>query len=473
VINEFMSWSGCNTTSEFIELMNFGPGPMNIGCYIVTNGTYAVTIPPGTIVQPRQYYILSGQNFLPQNCGNVDSTVMVHLNWNTCNCTNVPIPTTGDGFLKNGGSANEKIILLDPSLNVIDAVSRTSTISASVSITTPAMGSCLSNTFDLTNMNISYEFIGNSTGIDNSFARKVDGDCAWVKTTAISANAPNKTGSTSSNTYEFSTVSASECEESNGSISIQVNSTDVGTFFPMNYTLAYDADSNGLFTANDVYIYGVDSSASTIDIGNLAYGRYRITVASSSSCNLRSFDFFIFNCYGVVLPVQLQYFKYSGVERNAHVFKFRFSEIDGLKSLALETSDGNIVAESLGPFSKNEMTMQAPLSAYRRYRLRMTSLSGKISYSPDVMLPFTNVAGRSWPNPATDKIFTELNAVSKGIIDYRIYNAVGEKMSEGRMEVPEGYQVLDFPLYKLSKGLYYLQITGAPLLYPVQLKFLK
>ena len=58
VINEFMPWSGCNTTSEFVELMNFGPGPMDIGCYIVTNGQYSVTIPPNTVINPGKYFVI-------------------------------------------------------------------------------------------------------------------------------------------------------------------------------------------------------------------------------------------------------------------------------------------------------------------------------------------------------------------------------------------------------------------------------
>ncbi|MBO9684225.1 MAG: lamin tail domain-containing protein, partial [Flavisolibacter sp.] len=106
LINEFMPWAKCNTTSEFIELMNFGPGPMDIGCYIVTNGTYSVTIPPNTILQKGQYFILSGEDVLAKGCGNEDSLVRVNLNWTNCNCTNVPIPTTGDGFLKDGGNGN-------------------------------------------------------------------------------------------------------------------------------------------------------------------------------------------------------------------------------------------------------------------------------------------------------------------------------------------------------------------------------
>ena len=49
MINEYMPWPGnaCGTTSEFVELFNMGPGPVNIGCYILTDGDFALTIPPG------------------------------------------------------------------------------------------------------------------------------------------------------------------------------------------------------------------------------------------------------------------------------------------------------------------------------------------------------------------------------------------------------------------------------------------
>ncbi|RYD92675.1 MAG: lamin tail domain-containing protein, partial [Sphingobacteriales bacterium] len=122
VINEYMPWpsASCGTTSEFVELLNFGPGPTNIGCYILTNGKYSVTIPPNTILQPGQFFVIAGQSSLPINCGNIDSAVRVHLNWNTCNCTNVAIPTTGDGFMTDGGPANVNMVLFDPTLAVVD-----------------------------------------------------------------------------------------------------------------------------------------------------------------------------------------------------------------------------------------------------------------------------------------------------------------------------------------------------------------
>ncbi|HTF30559.1 MAG TPA: lamin tail domain-containing protein, partial [Flavitalea sp.] len=247
VVNEFMSWSGCNTTSEFIELLNFGPGPMDISCFKVTNGQYAVTIPTNTILKPGEYFVLSGGNVLTAGCGNTDSAVVVDLNWTTCNCTDKPVPTTGDGFLENGGGANEKIVLMDASGNVLDAVSRSNPTASDVITTSSVSGACTPTTFDLDGMAISYERIGIATGVDNSYSRRVDGDCGWVKTTEISAGAPNKTGSTSSANYSFTTLNASECSGSTGSISINVSASDLASLFPMTYLLAFDANANNVF----------------------------------------------------------------------------------------------------------------------------------------------------------------------------------------------------------------------------------
>jgi len=476
VINEFMPWAGCNTTSEFIELMNFGPGPMDIGCYIVTNGKYSVTIPPGTVLQRGQYYVLSGQNTLAQNCGNTDSLIQADLNWNTCNCTNTAIPTTGDGFMQNGGNANEKVVLLDPSLNVIDAVSTNIPVSSSVSITTPIVGGCGSKTFNLGTMSVSYETTAPSTGNNNSIARKVDGDCGWVKITAISAHAPNKTGSSASATYDFSSVSTTQCNAIYGSISIQVNSADVNALFPMNYTLGYDADGNNLFEANDQYTYGVDNTAPSIDIDNLAYGRYRVTVASSSFCNLKSFDFYVYNCYTVVLPVKLLYFTYSGIEGDRHLFRCKVDEASTLNSVILEGGDGvnfQPVSVLYGPFDKNELVIRGSVSSYSLYRLKMTSYTGVVSYSQQIKVSGQSGIASCWPNPVKDRVFVKLRTAREGKINYSISNANGVTVKASSIDRGAGEQLLTLPVEELGHGIYYLQLSGPGLQQPASFRFIK
>jgi hypothetical protein len=175
VINEYMPWtsSGCGTTAEFVELLNFGPGAVNIGCYIVTTGVYSITIPPNTILKPGEFYVLAGQNFIPGNCANTDSTatgVTANLNWSTCNCTNIPIPQTGDGMMSDGGTSNTPLVLLDPSLNIIDAVVRSLPTETVGTITSSGVSGCTPMTFNIGTMNPGYEVLGMSTGRGNSFA---------------------------------------------------------------------------------------------------------------------------------------------------------------------------------------------------------------------------------------------------------------------------------------------------------------
>jgi hypothetical protein len=476
VVNEFMAWSGCNTTSEFIELLNFGPGPMNIGCYIVTNGTYSVTIPPNTVLQPGQYFVLSGQNTIAQGCGNTDSLIHVDLNWVSCNCTNTAIPTTGDGFMKDGGSANEKIILFDAGRNVVDAVSRKFPVSMSTPITTSTFGGCTSYSFDLDTMAISYETIGNSTGVDNSFARKVDGDCGWVKTTAISAHAANKTGSTASASYGFNTISASDCQSTAGTVSIQVSAADVNALFPMNYTLAFDADANNSFTSADTYLYGIDSTAPSIDVNNLAYGRYRITVGSALGCNLKNFDFFIFNCYGIVLPVRLLYFRYDGIKNNQHSFTYRVEDVSNLKELVLEGGKDGIFqpVQTQTNFTDKETTIQSALSSFKVYRLRLKDKSDKISYS-QVVAVTQNSSGdvHYWPNPVNDKIFVEVTSTEKTEATYTIINSNGSTIKNARLKLNAGDQIVTIPVEDLNRGVHQLRINGSTIIQPVSFRFIK
>ena len=484
VINEFMSWPACNTTSEFIELMNFGPGPVDLGCYIVTNGNYAVTIPQNTILQQGQYFVLSGQDVLPLDCGNADSTITVDLNWNTGNVSNVPIPKTGDGFMKDGGGANEKVVLLDPNLQVIDAVSRNNNPSASIKITSSSIsGSCSSKTFDLDDMAISYESINIATGKNNSYSRNVDGDCGWVKTPAISANAPNNTKNSSSATYFFTTLTASECNGTHGSISIAVAANNVNSLFPMNYLLAYDADSNGIFNESDIYRYGIDDSSPNININQLAYGRYRITVSSAMGCNLKTFDFFIFNCYGVLLKTDL--LKFNIIRFGAdYKINYTLTNTEHLEKVVLEASEDGFSFEQIQTFKtvpgstgnwSPEIKVPIGLKDYTVFRLRIYQLTGENYYSSKVQLKNSSVEKKEklWPNPAQNNLQVSYFASHAGTAEYKFYNLNGRLVLNGKLNVKAGENVLNFPVNHLIPGNYQLFIGLKEDKKPVRFHFVK
>jgi hypothetical protein len=459
-----MPWSGCAANSEFIELMNFGPGPMNVGCYIVTNGQYSVTIPANTVLQPGEYYVIAGQNTLAAGCGNADSAVSVDLNWNTCNCTNTAVPTSGDGFFQNGGSANEKAVLLSPTLAIVDAVTRSLPVTSSASITTSTnAGSCTARTFDLDLMGISYEAFNTATGIDNSYSRRVDGDCGWVKTTGISAGAPNKTGSSSSATYSFSTLSASQCNGTTGSISISVSASNVSSLFPMTYTLAYDRDSTGTFSGSDTYSFGTDSSSPSIDINNLAYGRYRITVGSSSGCNLQSYDFFIFNCYGVVLPYRSLSFNYDDTRNGRRWFNLSVESMKNLASASLEAKQGNqfVTVQHLNVHElQQEETLRffVPMESRNTYRIRLVAQTGEVFYSKEVITPAGSQSSFIvWPNPAYSELHVQVPGSSKDV-RYKIVSSMGSVASAGLVSRHASGEI-KVSVASLPNGIYKLLIV--------------
>lgn len=477
-----MPWTlnGCGVTSEFVELLNFGPGPMNIGCYILTDGDFSVTIPPNTILQPGQFFVLSGQDVIPAPCANIDSTIHPQLNWNTCGCTSGPIPTTGDGFFTDGGSANEQVVLLDPNLNVVDAVVRSLPTESSSTITASGIGGCGSKTFNLDSMVINYEVLGMSAGRGNSFARKLDGDCGWVKDPQQSANATNNTpGTVSDVSYSLTIVNSMDCDSNHGSINIYVNQGSASNVFPMNYTLAFDSNNDGVFDFSDTYTYGADSTPSSIDVNGLIQGQYRITVNSASGCFLKTFPFSILPC-GTLLPVQLVYFKLLKKLNNIQTFEWLINDVENIQNITLEKSmDGLIfTAESfLQPETLKGtriFTQMAPIyKIFHYYRLRLLDKSGKFIYSAIINTMENNVLTKTaWPNPARDKINISFTSALPVKGRYSLYNAINTLMAEGFVSLTPGSSNFILPVNNLPSGVYQLIITST-FSQPIFVRFVK
>lgn len=476
MINEYMPWphNACGVTSEFVELMNFGPGPVNIGCYVLTTGVYSITIPANTVLQPGQFYLIAGQDFLPNDCANVDSIpkgVHANLNWNTCNCTNTTIPQTGEGMMKDDG--NTPLILLDASQKVIDAVVRSAPSGTFAPITTSSVnGSCTSQTLDLSTKTINYELLGMAPGIQNSFARTKDGDCVWLKQPSVSGNASNnKWGKASDISYELDMVNPTSCDETGkGSVSIYVKHSDYASIFPMSYTISLDVNKDGKFDFNDQYETHYDYSPPFIEVDELPVGRFKLTVASSKGCYLENFDFTIIPCNPGTLPVKLVYFKNAGSKDQQHQLEWLLQDVQSMQSMVLQKSaEGEkFVTESV---LVNDQTRGSKLyslpvaatAAYRFYRLKITEKSGRSFYSPVINLSSGTPVGvnRVWPNPATDKLNIELATTGAQRMDYSIYNTSGLAVARGVLQLASGENTGVIPLSSsLPPGIYQLQMKS-------------
>lgn len=468
IINEFMAWpaNSCSTSSEFIELKNMGPGPMDIGCYFITDGDFAITIPANTILKPGEFFVLGGQDVISAPCANLSKNVTVNLNWSTCGCTSGAIPTTGEGLLTDGGTAGEQLVLFNPTGTIIDAVVRKITeIETSSNITTKSMGSCNSFTFDLDNLSINYEEIGESQGRGNSFARKTDGDCVWVKETQQNG------GATNNNAGEASTLTMTEtysmnlnCTGGKATFTVTNTSPAPASFFPFTYVLGFDNNGDGIFGSGDIYTNGTDNSAPSIELTGLGLGAYNIVLEPATGCNQQFYNFEIGPC--ATMAVQLMHFNGTNTGKQ-NKFNIEIDTNEELKMLMLESSfDGKKFSRIAAIPYKDCMGIQhivfnSETRTETYFRLAMTDDNNNTSFSNIVNLvrPSPNVQLVSiLPNPCTDYLGLSHFTTKEDVLLIQIMSPAGQILLTDRQVLKVGQNNIRLLTSKLAKGLYLVSL---------------
>ena len=465
VINEFMAWPGeaCAVTAEFIELKNLGPGPVNIGCYVITDGDFSITIPANTILQPDSFYVLGGQNTINAPCANINKNVTVHLNWNTCGCTSGPIPTTNDGFMTDGGSAGEQLVLFNAAGIVIDAVVRKiESLESANTITTAAAGGCSPFTFDLDNLTIKYEEIGESQGRGNSFARIVDGDCKWEKESWQNAGETNKNnGATSTLSMTMLTTLNVNCITGNAVFT--VTSPSPATYFPMTYTLGYDNNQDGQFSSQDIYANGTDSTSPGVELSNLSLGKYNIVIEPVAGCNQQFFTFELGPC--ATMDIKLKEFIGQNIGKYNR-FHIVLETDNDMKLLQLESSlDGsNFLKPKNLPFEKRKglqsIQFHQESGGNQFFRLAMTDINGKVQYSN--ILHLVNTTGdygiKIAPNTFHDFLGISEYGNREDVLEVKILSTAGQLLIHEKLALKTGQNNYRLITTKLPKGIYIVQL---------------
>jgi hypothetical protein len=326
-----------------------------------------------------------------------------------------------------------------------------------------------------------YEELGMSPGRANSYARKLDGDCGWVKDPQQSANATNNTpGDESDITYILTIVQAMDCSSAHGTIAVTVEHAALSEVFPMLWTLAFDSDNDGDFDFADTYTSGTDDTPPTIMIDNLVAGRYRVVLESALGCYLKTFDFTILPCVPI-LPLKLLHFRVSSKGPSFNTFEWKISEVEYLRSVTIESSTDkvNFRPESMIPVMYNEQgtkifTQAVPVrSGFRYYRLKMIGVDGSVSYSAIINTDEKGVVSFNlWPNPATDRVNIDLYSENTVKSSYRIFNTSGLMVGNGHFYLHSGNNNVDVSVANLPAGTYQVLISN-PGAAPISLRFVK
>ena len=254
-INEVMINAGaCDgscvpNTGEWTELYNNSSTPLNIGCYVLTDGDWSATIPAGTTIPPFGFFVI----------GSVNSAAAIDLDIGTCNCTSTS--TSGDGNAGVFTNGNEQLVITDNSGNILDGIYwGGGQFSQAPSITTDAFTGCPSVTVNLNINNPNITSLSGSGADETVVALDCDGTGNW--NTGVLPSTPNASNAVPIVFTANPTISPQTCSNL-GSITLNPN----GGVGP--YTYQWQGSLSG---------------NTTNFVDNLTAGNYSVLITDQGQC---------------------------------------------------------------------------------------------------------------------------------------------------------------------------------------------
>ncbi len=181
-----------------------------------------------------------------------------------------------------------------------------------------------------------------------------------------------------------------------------------------------------------------------------------------------SFSNFYLTKAAVTLPITIEYFR--GVQQNgSNNLNWKINSSDASVSIALERSIDGIAFSAINsqsasadrcilPFNYADLSATATVNYYR---LKLTDLSGKITYSQVVVLMGKEkgfeLSGLQ-PNPVNETAILKIVSATGSKIELSITDVAGKRLSNQNVTVIAGLNKIPMNFAKLAAGTY--QLTG-------------
>lgn len=204
------------STAEWVELFNTCDQPIDLGCYVLTDGDFSVTIPAGTVIPANGFLMIGSSN----------SGTPVNIDWGTCGCTSGPINQVG--IFTN---SNEQLAFTNSAGEFQDAIYwGAGQFAQTPSFTTNTIGTCASITIPLSADNPMFQALPSQGGNDGfSLFRSCDGNLSWQ------SGGTNPTPGASNGTGDIVTA-ALEANSTSICSGSCVDFTDASTGTPTSWT---------------------------------------------------------------------------------------------------------------------------------------------------------------------------------------------------------------------------------------------
>jgi gliding motility-associated-like protein len=239
------------STAEWTELYNTCDVPVDIGCFVLADGDWALTIPAGTVLAAGGYFVI----------GSLNSNAPVDLDISTCNCTSGAASQIG--VFTNSA---EQIALIDPDGNFVDAIYWGAGQFSNNPFNVSAGAGCSGQSVVINAAATDWFLAASSLSTDgSSIARDCDGSATWLTVTSGYTPGASNNGTPPMAVFSASTTGlcAGECT----SFSYD------GLGSPEDYSWTFEGSST--FTS---------SASSPTGICYTLPGSYSVTLEVSNNC---------------------------------------------------------------------------------------------------------------------------------------------------------------------------------------------
>ncbi len=183
------------------------------------------------------------------------------------------------------------------------------------------------------------------------------------------------------------------------------------------------------------------------------------------------FSSFYFGALNITLPLELVYFR-GALQNNATLLQWETinesssSHFDVERSLDGRNFDpiGSVTASNTaGPnkYAYADHDVNSLASSVIYYRLKMVDIDGQYKYSNVITIYRGDVTTmRVAPNPTTGETKLTINAVTDGTVVWKLRDNSGRVVMHNTVQLRKGLNNVNFNIGHLSRGLYFLNVSG-------------
>lgn len=169
----------------------------------------------------------------------------------------------------------------------------------------------------------------------------------------------------------------------------------------------------------------------------------------------------IFNCTGLPLKAVINF---SGRKNNNNiVLSWVYTNADGVKELLIQKSYDNNFFSNIKkinyPGADNNLFTDKADRDNLYYRLKITTISGEIFYSPTLSFKYAfSGQFKINPNPASNKLNIELSALKQQSISIVITDVNGRMIWQQNKLINKGTQNITSSLNGIARGIYFIRV---------------